>query len=382
MSATTEANAPSAAAPVIDLETLLAPIPGGSPVGESLQYSGIHDEIREARRSEDTFDQGEWKHEPKVANWHQVETLASEALAARTKDLQVCSWLAEALIKLHGFGGLRDGLRLMRGLLENFWEKVYPEMDEGDLEARANSLAWMNRQTALALKEVAVTRGGDSYLRWEESRQFDISENLASLDAEAQERIAGLQARAAEEGKFTGEEWRKAKSATPRAFYEEIYALLKECRDEFQALDRVMDEKFGRQTPGLGELKKALEDVYSLVEKIVKEKRIAEPDSVEVGEGDGSKAVKQAEDAIFGGSAGPVRSRQEALRKLAEVADYFRRTEPHSPVSYLVQRAIQWGQMPLDAWLADVIKDGGVLSHLRETLGLGTAADGGREDES
>ena len=52
------------------------------------------------------------------------------------------------------------------------------------------------------------------------------------------------------------------------------------------------------------------------------------------------------------------------------MADYFRRTEPHSPVSYLVQRAITWGQMPLDAWLHDVIKDVNTLASLRETLGL------------
>ena len=60
----------------------------------------------------------------------------------------------------------------------------------------------------------------------------------------------------------------------------------------------------------------------------------------------------------------------EALARLAEVAEYFRQTEPHSPVSYLVQRAIAWGQMPLDTWLADVIKDTSVLEGIRETLGI------------
>jgi hypothetical protein len=39
-------------------------------------------------------------------------------------------------------------------------------------------------------------------------------------------------------------------------------------------------------------------------------------------------------------------SRADALRRLAAVAAYFRRTEPHSPVSYLVQRAVRWGEMP------------------------------------
>jgi type VI secretion system protein ImpA len=63
-------------------------------------------------------------------------------------------------------------------------------------------------------------------------------------------------------------------------------------------------------------------------------------------------------------------NRADALRRLEALAVYFRRTEPHSPVSYLVQRAVRWGEMPLEAWLQDVINDEGVLSRVRETLGL------------
>jgi type VI secretion system protein ImpA len=74
------------------------------------------------------------------------------------------------------------------------------------------------------------------------------------------------------------------------------------------------------------------------------------------------------------GSVTAIKARQDAFRRLGEVADYFRRNEPHSPVSYLVQRAIKWGQMPLEMWLEDVIKDGLVLGSLRETLGLQSAA--------
>jgi type VI secretion system protein ImpA len=62
--------------------------------------------------------------------------------------------------------------------------------------------------------------------------------------------------------------------------------------------------------------------------------------------------------------------RADALRRLAAVATYFRNTEPHSPISYLVQRAVRWGEMPLEQWLEDVIHDAGVLSTVRETLGL------------
>ena len=47
--------------PVIDLEVLLQPISEENPSGESLRYSGIYDEIAEARRADDDLNQGEWK---------------------------------------------------------------------------------------------------------------------------------------------------------------------------------------------------------------------------------------------------------------------------------------------------------------------------------
>jgi type VI secretion system protein ImpA len=181
--------------------------------------------------------------------------------------------------------------------------------------------------------------------------------------------------RAISEGRVTTEVFTKARNATRRAFYEETQTLLAACGQELKALDRAMDEKFGRETPGLGELRKALDRVSGWVDKTVKEKRVEEPDVMDSGgEASGEGA---AEGGGPSASTGPVKTRQDALRRLAEVADYFRRTEPHSPVSYLVQRAITWGQMPLDAWLTDVIKDGTLLESIRETLGLKTADGGG-----
>jgi type VI secretion system protein ImpA len=369
------------AAAVIDVEALLVPISEDLPAGENLRYSGLHDEIREARRADENLQQGDWKRDLKVADWQAVCSLAVEALGDRSKDLQVAAWLAEALVKLHGLAGLRDSLKLMRGLHEQFWESIYPEIDEEDLDARANALAWMDKQVAIAIKGVQITstpNGGNfSFIQYEETKQFDIPEDLSALDTEQMERIEALKAQIAEEGKLTGEDWGKAKRASRRAFFEETYALLNECWTEYQFLDAVMDEKFARQTPGLGDIRKTLDAVRSLIENIVKEKRVSEPYAGEGHENgaDGEAPQAEAGDAGQGFAAhgGSIRARQEAFRRLAEVAEYFRTNEPHSPVSYLVQRAIKWGQMPLESWLDDVIKDGGVLGSLRETLGLQSA---------
>jgi type VI secretion system protein ImpA len=357
---------------IINTEALLQPIPGEKPSGENLRHSQLFDDIREARRADDTLSQGDWKREPKVAQWSRVVELATSALANQSKDLQICAYMSEALVNLYGFVGLRDGLKVMRGLQENFWDTVYPAVDGTNMVARGNALSSLDKSVELPLKRVSLTKTGGSanynYLNWMDSTRFDFPEDMDSLPTDAYDRLSSLKAQAENEKRTTGADWRKAKGQTPRAFYEETYAILNQCWEEFEKLDQVMVEKYQLQNPGLGILKRSLEQVRTLIENIVKEKRILEPDPIQDAPTTSSSKPAEPEGASI--LAGPVHSRDEALKRLAEVARYFEVTEPHSPVAYLVQRAIKWGQMPLEVWLEDVIKDGSVLGHLKETLGL------------
>lgn len=367
---------------VIDLERLLAPVDGGNPAGESLQYAGVYDEIREARRADEQLAQGEWKRENKLADWDTVVSLADDALATRTKDLQIAAWYAEALVKQEGFPGLRDALKLARQMLERFWDELYPENDEDDYEARANAFAWMDRQLAAAIKEVPITEGtgGLRYTAhdWEDSKRFDIPEDTSNLDSTEIQKFSDLKEQAQTEGKITSEQWRVAKNTTRRAFYERTYAILNESWTEFQALDLEMDNRFGSQTPGLGVLRKSLDEIRTLIEKLVREKRIEEPDAIEVSDAaqdaDNSNGDGVYLDNSANGTAtvfkGAIRTRQEAFDRLAEVSRFFRQTEPHSPVPYLVERAIKWGALPLEKWLAEVVKSEDIMLGVRDTLGI------------
>src|SRR5438132_7091167 len=51
---------------VIDLKALLKPIAGENPSGENLRYSGLYDEIADARRADDNLNQGAWQTELKT----------------------------------------------------------------------------------------------------------------------------------------------------------------------------------------------------------------------------------------------------------------------------------------------------------------------------
>ena len=67
-------------ASVIDFETLLAPIDGDNPAGESLRYDGTYDQIKEARREDEVLSQGDWTRDLKVADWPKVIKLATDAI--------------------------------------------------------------------------------------------------------------------------------------------------------------------------------------------------------------------------------------------------------------------------------------------------------------
>jgi type VI secretion system protein ImpA len=259
----------------IDLVGILTPIADDNPAGEDLRYI-LYDEITEARRADDVFDRGDWQRDIKSADWETVIALCSDALVNRTKDLQIAAWLTEALTITEGFEGLLTGLKVIRGFLENFWESVYPEIEDDDLDFRVGRLEFLNNSLWSRIKQIPLSdsnaKAGYSWLQWEESRRVGYEGDAAKAETRA-ELVA--------EGKVTAEDFDAAVSQSKKAFYESLAADVAKCNEEFETLEQLADEKFGKETPRLAELRKSLEDCNQLVLKILKEKRAREPDEPE-----------------------------------------------------------------------------------------------------
>src|SRR5579875_3555682 len=109
-------------------DDLLKPIPGGNPSGVNLRYDPVTDKIKEARREEMETPQGAWKIAVKIADYPSVIKLAGEALATRSKDLQLAVWMVDALVRREGFAAIAPCFRLLHDLCANFWETIYPEI--------------------------------------------------------------------------------------------------------------------------------------------------------------------------------------------------------------------------------------------------------------
>src|SRR5262249_19622125 len=128
-------------ASVVDIDPLLAPLPGENPAGESLPFElrARLEDMRITREGEDVPPE-----EVKKADWGGIISLAQETLTQTSKDLLVAARLSEALVKQNGFGGLRDGLRLLRMLVEQCWERVNPPIEDGDVEIRGGPFHWLD----------------------------------------------------------------------------------------------------------------------------------------------------------------------------------------------------------------------------------------------
>lgn len=267
----------------IDIDLILSPIPGDNPAGENLRYTPVYDKIKEDRIEEDLLEQGEWQREIKTADWDKVISTSVEALLQKSKDLQIAAWLMEALVKTEAFEGMAAGLKILNGFLRDFWDCVYPEIEEEDLDFRAAPLEFINDKLWLSVKQIPLTdksvTPGYSWLKWQESRQVGYEKDILNAYGDVDPTKKNTREELISEGKITGENFDSAVSLSSRAFYESLAQSLTECRELFQQLDQIIDEKFGAaHAPRLSDLNKALEDCDQIVNRILKEKRAQEPE--------------------------------------------------------------------------------------------------------
>lgn len=241
-------------------DDILNPIGGENPCGEDLRYAPVYDQIKEARREEDDVPSGVWQRARKTADWPQVVKLASEAIAKKSKDLQLAAWLTEALVYREGFDGLKDGVVLIRQMIEQFWDNLFPELEDGDSEMRSVPLAYIVTKVELAMRRVPLTAEGITWLEYKDSLSIPTEEE-AARDGNKSE----LRADAQNLGKVLPEDVDQALKATPADFYERISEVLKAIREELGSLDQICHEKFEDFAPNFTPMNDCLEQIENAV---------------------------------------------------------------------------------------------------------------------
>src|SRR5262249_13052992 len=157
----------------------------------------------------------------------------TQALAEQSKDLEITAYLIEALVRQHGFAGLRDGFRLAHGLVENHWEGLYPQPDEDGLETRVAALTGLNGADAEGTLLVPIARV-----------PLTEATSLGRLDATHYQQAVALarltdpkireQKLAA--GMLPLDAFRKAVAESSAPFYKDLAEDLGQCLQEFTQL--------------------------------------------------------------------------------------------------------------------------------------------------
>lgn len=337
-------------------DDLLNPIPGPNPSGENLRYAPIYDQIREARREEQAVGlrdgYGIWARDLKKADWPLVVKLSGEVLATQSKHLQVAAWLTEALLRLEGYPGLKAGLGLLRGLLENFWDTVYPEIEDGDLELRATPLEWLGSRLEEPLRRVTLTSNQWDWFVYKKSRDIGYEADAASDERRREEREEAIRDKIP-----IAEEFDEAVLATPESFYHERTAQMDDCLDALRALDDLCTARFGDLAPSFTPLRKTLEEVKQTVRMLLAKKRAQAPEEEAVAEAPTADEWEApVEEAYAAPEAAPrpvarkvltpePADRDDALARIVVAARYLRQDDPYSPVPYLLLRGLRWGEL-------------------------------------
>ena len=340
---------------ILDVDALIAPIPGDSPAGGSVPFA-VREKLEEYRKEVDPNDFAPddplRPESAQKADWAAVARLTQETLTETSKDLLVAGRLTEALTREHGFGGLRDGLRLMRRLVAECWVRLNPAIEsEDDLEVRAAPFYWLDDPDRGArfpntLRQVPMVWGEGArygWLQWKQSQSG--KDGISSADIE------------------------KAIQATPREQCQAVVDDLTEAWQELDTLAKELNDKMGQYAPGFTGLRQALGECRALAQQILQRKG---PDLSQSGEGAGDgKAGGAGTDEGSGSFLGrQVASRTQVYQQLAQAAALLQQLEPHSPIPYLINRAVELGALSFPDLMRQLIRDSDVLTAMNRELGI------------
>jgi len=329
------------------LERILTPISVANPVGEDLRYDIIYDIIKKAREEDDpNLTEGIWKTELKKADWNQVKKTCIEALEIRSKDLQIAIWLLESLLRLDGFAGVKSGLDVLNNLCEEFWDKAYPKIDDdedGDMEFRLSPFNWMNEKLSLSLKFIPITAPPKS----EDSRPCHLADMEKAKSPEAAEAKAVFD---------------KSAALTPESFYARLYENIDFSLKSLKELNDFLDEKCKKESPSLKQFRDRLEEAQRFAKDKFSQEKKEEPEpppsEIVVNE-PGPKKKPTWTERIIGKKD---MDRDEAYKRLSELANYLDKNEPHSPVPYFLKQFVLLKDKKLPDMHQELIKIGNEIA--------------------
>ncbi|WP_394203326.1 type VI secretion system protein TssA [Shewanella waksmanii] len=291
-----------------------------------------------------------------ATDWRPIAEQVPQALVDECKDLEYVAWFIEARCRLSGFKGLAEGFVLAAKLIELYWDALYPTPDPTDLEERLSPLIGLNGVDSEGsliqpIKSILISQGSTygAFSTW----QYDQAQEVARLDKDKQQKRIDAGAVSLEELELSIKE-------TDDEFYLHLCQDLEQAVAGFNLLSTAMDNAMQGVPQPTSYISKALahcqQQVLTIAEPILNKHRVAD-DEAELSHQQGVE-LSQNKPTNDKNIIKQLSSREEAINNLSKVSEFFRKTEPHSPMSYAIEQVIRWSDLSLPELLNELIQDG------------------------
>jgi type VI secretion system protein ImpA len=307
---------------MVDIEGLLSPSPQLPPCGPNLEHDLAFFELEEAAKGKPDQRLGDVVKPAEEPRWPAVAEM-SQALLGRSKDLRIAVLLTRAATRVDGLPGLNAGLRVIQGLLEQYWDGVYPRLE---VEHGNDPIERLNALAPLGDPDGVIGDVRNAYLV--NSRELG---QLQGREVEiALGRLAPVSTGGSGAAKTLGQI--HAQLATAFASDREIPTSLRASRDAVQAIQAYVNDHIGTDySIDLKPLRQCLENLLETCDAALSN-----------GSGDTLTADARGQDGTARTAIvthGEIRTREEALRLLDLVCAYMKVHEPANPAPLFIRRA-------------------------------------------
>jgi type VI secretion system protein ImpA len=365
--------------PVLDIEGLVLPISEAMPCGGDPRSdpspTSVYQALKDARYAaadaerglERGFaDEGDAKRadETSKKSWSLILAQGPPLIKSVAKDLEVAAWVTEAALRAHQLAGLRDGLRCTAELVDRYWDEVFPLPDEDGLETRLAPLAGLSGgdiegRLITPLKKVPLTEGDDPppIAFW----QYERAANSTSGKAEGGVTVAAFETAL-----------RHSSPEYVRGLKQDAQA----CLDAAARLEAALEARCASEAPSFSRLRETLSQILDALRAhggVAAEEPPAESEPA-AAEPEGVGETLSADAP----ARGRILDRQGAFRQLEELAAFFRRTEPHSPIAYAIENLVRRGRMNFPELVEELIADGNLRREYFVNAGIQPPPGGGK----
>lgn len=361
------------------LESLLLPISDAQPAGLDLRENhsptSSYQQLRDARslarnQERSALANGEAQYFA-ISAWDTVLDLAPRALADESKDLEICAWYIEALTRRFGFEGLAFGFELAAALIQNFGSALNPLPDEEGLVTQLGPLVGLNGFGAdgplvAPIKSIALTDAvpPGPVATWQCEQIFEV------------DRIKDPEKRAARlrQGVLGKDVLDGLVAQTSDADLMQSDAAIKRAISAYDAFQEIIDEYSSDEPQPTQKIKQVLASCQQMLTYLAGDRlKILQastpvPDDNEVEQAEQLPAQKKGQAVNIHDLV--IEDRAMALSLLKQIGAYFRRAEPHSPISYSIEQTIRWSSMPLSDLILELIPDDGARKQFKNLAGM------------